>query len=152
MRSGRYRRQLSDRSVRLRRAMDYRYGAARQGRTSRTQSQPLAFFAPAIAIFAFLSGCQTTPPPADPIHSASILGLDSGAVRKLLGEPGLIRRETPAEVWQYRTASCVLDVVLYDQASGPRVVYTEARTPAAEPTQADPCLSDVLTKRRSATS
>jgi hypothetical protein len=103
-------------------------------------------------VFAFLSGCQATPSSPDPIQSASILGLDSGAVRKLLGEPGLIRREEPAEVWQYRTASCVLDVVLYDQASGPRVVYTEARTPTAEPTQADPCLSDVLTTKRSATS
>lgn len=132
--------------------MDYRYGAAPHGRTSRTQSQPLTIAWPAIAIIALLSGCQASPPPPDPIHSASILGLDSGAVRKLLGEPGLIRRDTPAEVWQYRTASCVLDVVLYDQASGPRVVYTEARTPTAEPTQADPCLSDVLTTKRSATS
>ena len=132
--------------------MDYQCGAARQGRISRTKSQPLAILWPRIAIIALLSGCASTPPPPDPVHSASILGLDSGAVRKLLGEPGLIRRDTPAEVWQYRTASCVLDVVLYDQASGPRVVYTEARTPTAEPTQADPCLSDVLTTKRSATS
>jgi hypothetical protein len=131
--------------------MDYRYGAAPHGRTSRTPSPPLAIVGPAIAIIALLSGCQGSAPP-DPIHSASILGLDGGAVRKLLGEPGLIRREEPAEVWQYRTASCVLDVVLYDQASGARVVYTEARTPTAEPTQADPCLSDVLTTRRSTTS
>jgi hypothetical protein len=116
------------------------------------QAQPLALIGPGIAIIALLSGCQAGPPPPDPIHSASILGLDSGAVRKLLGEPGLIRRDEPAEVWQYRTASCVLDVVLYDQASGPRVVYTEARTPTAEPTQADPCLSDVLTTKRSTTS
>jgi hypothetical protein len=132
--------------------MHYRYGAAPHGRTSRTKSPPLAIVGPAIAIVALLSGCQATSPPPDPVHSASILGLDSGAVRKLLGEPGLIRREEPAEVWQYRTASCVLDVVMYDQASGPRVVYTEARTPTAEPTQADPCLSDVLTTKRSATS
>ncbi len=132
--------------------MQYRYGAAPHGRTSRKQSPPLAIVGPAIAIIALLSGCQATPPPPDPVRSASILGLDSGAVRKLLGEPGLIRREEPAEVWQYRTASCVLDVVLYDQASGPRVVYTEARTPTAEPTQADPCLSDVLTTKHSATS
>jgi hypothetical protein len=103
-------------------------------------------------IFVLLAGCQAAPPPPDPIHSASILGLDSGAVRKLLGEPGLIRHEEPAEVWQYRTASCVLDVVLYDQSSVQRVVYTEARTPTAEPTQAGPCLSDVLTSKRSATS
>jgi hypothetical protein len=116
------------------------------------QSQPLALIGPAIAVIVLLAGCQAGPPPPDPVHSAQILGLDSGAVRKLLGEPGLIRRDEPAEVWQYRTTSCVLDVVLYDQASGPRVVYTEARTPTAEPTQADPCLSDVLTTRRSATS
>ena len=132
--------------------MQYRSGAAPHGRISRAQSQPLAFIGPALAIIALLSGCQGAPPPSDPVHSASILGLDSGAVRKLLGEPGLIRREEPAEVWQYRTASCVLDVVLYNQASGPRVVYTEARTPTAEPTQADPCLSDVLTTKHSATS
>jgi hypothetical protein len=127
-------------------------GAARQRRMSRTELQRLAFIGPVVATFALLSGCQATPPPPDPIHSASILGLDSGAVRKLLGEPGLIRRDTPAEVWQYRTASCVLDVVMYDQASGPRVAYTEARTAAAEPTQPGPCLTDVLTSKRSATS
>ncbi len=132
--------------------MDYRYGAVPHGRRSRTQLPSPAIVGPVIATIVLLSGCQAAPPPPDPIHSASILGLDSGAVRKLLGEPGLIRRETPAEVWQYRTASCVLDVVLYDQANGPRVVYTEARTPTAEPTQADPCLRDVLTTRRSATS
>jgi hypothetical protein len=132
--------------------MDYRCGAARHGRTSRSEWRSLAHIGSAIAIIVPLSGCQATSQPPDPVHSASILGLDGGAVRKLLGEPGLIRREEPAEVWQYRTASCVLDVVLYDQASGPRVVYTEARTPTAEPTQADPCLSDVLTTRRSTTS
>lgn len=132
--------------------MEYRCGAARQRRRCRVRSRPLTLVGPAIAIIVLLSGCRATPPPSDPVHSASILGLDGGAVRKLLGEPGLIRHEEPAEVWQYRTASCVLDVVLYDQASGPRVVYTEARTPAAEPTLADPCLSSVLTSRRSATS
>lgn len=105
----------------------------------------------AIAFAALLSGCQAASP-RDAPGSAAIVGLDGGAVRKLLGEPGLIRRETPAEVWQYRTAGCVLDVVLYDEASGPRVAYAEARTPAAEPAPTDNCLSDVLTKRRTATS
>ena len=61
--------------------MDYRCGAARHGWTSRMQSQPLAFIGPGIAILAFLSGCQAAPPPTDPVHSAQILGLDSGAVR-----------------------------------------------------------------------
>jgi hypothetical protein len=132
--------------------MDYQCGPARHGRISRLRLWNTALRGPAVAIFALLAGCQAAPPPPDPVHSASILGLDSGAVRKLLGEPGLIRHEEPAEVWQYRTASCVLDVVLYDQSSGQRVVYTEARTPTAEPTQPGPCLSDVLTSRHSATS
>ena len=105
----------------------------------------------AMVFAALLSGCQAALPEGR-AGSAAIVGLDGGAVRKLLGEPGLIRRETPAEVWQYRTAGCVLDVVLYDQASGPRVVYTEARTPAAEPAPTDNCLSDVLTTRQSTTS
>jgi hypothetical protein len=97
-----------------------------------------------------LSACQGQPGPSDPVRSAAILGLDSGAVRKLLGEPGLIRRETPAEVWQYRTADCVLDVVLYDHATGPRVAYAEARTSAAEPTATDACLTDVVAKQSAA--
>lgn len=105
----------------------------------------------AMALAALLSGCQAASP-RDAPGSAAIVGLDRGAVRKLLGEPGLIRRETPAEVWQYRTAGCVLDVVLYDQASGPRVAYTEARTPAAEPAPTDNCLSDVLTTHQPTTS
>ena len=109
-------------------------------------------FGVVIAMGGLLAACQGQPGPSDPVRSAAILGLDGGAVRKLLGEPGLIRRETPAEVWQYRTADCVLDVVLYDHATGPRVAYAEARTSAAEPTPTDTCLSDVLTTKQSATS
>ena len=60
--------------------MDYQYGAARHGQRSRVRPQPLALIGPGFVVFAFLSGCQATPPPPDPVHSASILGLDSGAV------------------------------------------------------------------------
>jgi hypothetical protein len=98
----------------------------------------------ALAIAALLSGCQAAPSD-DRAGATAIVGLDGGAVRKLLGEPGLIRR-------QYRTAGCILDVVLYDQASGPRVAYAEARTPAAQPAPADNCLSDVVTAKEAATS
>ena len=127
-------------------------GTAGDRRTSRSGSRPLGSAGALLATLFLLAGCQSGSTTTDPVHSASIMGLDGGAVRKLLGEPGLIRRETPAEVWQYKTASCVLDVVLYEQDSGSRVVYTEARTPAAEPTAADPCLSDLLTAKRTTTS
>jgi hypothetical protein len=126
------------------------FAPARPRRTGKLNRRAVALGV-AITVAGLLSACQASSP-SDPTRSAAILGLDSGAVRKLLGEPGLIRRETPAEVWQYRTAGCVLDVVLYDQASGPRVVYAEARTSAAEPAPTDDCLSDVVTAKRSATS
>jgi len=35
-------------------------------------------------------------------------------VSYLLGAPAAKRSESPAEVWQYRTAQCVLDVYFYD--------------------------------------
>jgi hypothetical protein len=121
-------------------------------RTGKLNQRAVATLGMAVAMGGLLSACQGQPEASDPVRSAAILGLDSGAVRKLLGEPGLIRRETPAEVWQYRTADCVLDVVLYDHATGPRVAYAEARTSAAEPAPTDACLSDVLTAKQSATS
>jgi hypothetical protein len=121
-------------------------------RRGKLNERAVATFGAIIAMGGVLAACQAQPGPSDPVRSAAILGLDGGAVRKLLGEPGLIRRETPAEVWQYRTADCVLDVVLYDNATGPRVAYAEARTSAAEPTPTDACLSDVLTTKQSATS
>jgi hypothetical protein len=106
------------------------------------------------------TGVETAPPPAAPavlaaastLRAASILGLDRGALRKLLGEPGLIRHDAPAEVWQYRTETCVLDLVLYKQANRSRVVYAEARTPSATPASTDGCLGDVAAARKSLSS
>jgi len=121
------------------------------------------------AAVAVLAGCQqvpqqaVAPPPAappsppvapvvptaaSPLQASAIMGLDRGALRKLLGEPRLIRHDAPAEVWQYQTTSCVLDLVLYKQANKSRVVYAEARTPAADPTPTDNCLSDVAATRK----
>jgi len=124
-------------------------------RTSKLDRRAVATLGVVFTMGGLLSACQGQPDassPSDPVRSSAILGLDGGAVRKLLGEPGLIRHETPAQVWQYRTAGCILDVVLYDQATGPRVAYAEARTAAAEPARTDDCLSDVLTAKQSTTS
>jgi len=121
-----------------------------------------------VAAAAVLAACQhvpqetAAPPPAappgppapvvpaaaSPLQASAIMGLDRGALRKLLGEPRLIRHDAPAEVWQYQTTSCVLDLVLYKQANKSRVVYAEARTPAADPTPTDNCLSDVAATRK----
>lgn len=51
-------------------------------------------------------------------------------IRALLGPPGLERREPPAEVWQYVSATCILDITFYPTADRQpqRAAYLESRT------------------------
>ena len=53
-----------------------------------------------------VTGASPTPvaPPTD------LVGLDGTTVEHWFGKPGLVRRDFPAEVWQYRNQACVLDV------------------------------------------
>ena len=60
-----------------------------------------------------------------------LVGLDGPALERLLGEPGLVRRDYPAEVWQYRSATCVLDVYFYPDHDRLAVAHAEARAPSA---------------------
>ena len=112
---------------------------------------------------AALSGCQasspatekaatTTPAPATTAGSVpkitaptSVLGLQARQLEEFLGTPKLVRRDAPAEVWQYRSAACVLDVFLYQDkpTAGIRVKYAEARTSAAEPARTDECVNAI---------
>lgn len=41
------------------------------------------------------------------------------AISALLGEPTYIRREQPAEVWQFVTGRCVLDITFYPDRNSP---------------------------------
>jgi len=44
-----------------------------------------------------------------------------------IGTPDFVRRDPPAEIWQYRNATCVLDVFLFQEDSGTRVAYLASR-------------------------
>ena len=116
-----------------------------------------------VFLAAALSACQAlppvpekaaanTPPPATAPGPAakistpeSVLGLRAPELEEYLGTPKLVRHDAPAEVWQYRSAACVLDVFLYQDkvTSGIRVKYAEARTAAAEPAQTDECVNAI---------
>lgn len=67
---------------------------------------------------------EQQPRAADP---KTLVGLTGGEVSGLLGRPGFVRRDAPAEIWQYRGADCVLDVFLYTEAGGARVKHVELR-------------------------
>ena len=61
------------------------------------------------------------------------LGTSPRKLETELGSPVQVRREPPAEIWQYRDSQCVLDLFLYPGENGPAVTHIEARDPTAEP-------------------
>ncbi len=77
-----------------------------------------------------------------------LIGLGSQGLFALLGEPELIRRESPAQVWQYQGTACVFDVVLYQRDGVESVTYIEARDSQGNKTAARSCFNDLLRARQ----
>ena len=87
------------------------------------------------------------PPPVDD-NPQRFLDATPATLVAELGEPRLRRRETPAEVWQYRTQGCVLDFFLYQEAQTYKVVHLEARDMSARAVETRSCLRSLLETRR----
>jgi hypothetical protein len=91
--------------------------------------------------------------PADPADDEDVMGLSPDELQSLLGQPQMVRDETGAEVWQYRTQACVLDLYLYPQeaqggAASLRVAYLEARDRSAANFAAARCVTALMAERR----
>lgn len=85
--------------------------------------------------------------PAAPILSsdpARFIGLGDAELSRVLGRPKQVRKDAPAEVWQYSGADCVVDFYLYDGERGLTVAYLEARDPVAATTPFDRCVNSLL--------
>ena len=86
--------------------------------------------------------------PAAPILSNdpnSFIGLGDAELSRTLGQPKQVRRDEPAEIWQYSGADCVVDFYLYAaDTGGLAVAYMEARNQAAEATPADRCVKSLM--------
>lgn len=113
-----------------------------------------------VALVALLAACATerpappppppeTPPPAEPAPPAvppepappppprfeprAFLGVERSELEGRFGRPDLVRREGPAEVWQYVSGPCVLHFFFYPgsgTAAAPagKVEHVEAKT------------------------
>ena len=88
-------------------------------------------------------------PESEPVQSEvdddpeTLLGIDAQQLVGILGDPSLLRSENPAEIWQYSTKSCVLDVVFYDTVT----TYIEARDDQVKPMDSRLCLRKLLLSR-----
>ncbi|MFD2205095.1 hypothetical protein [Kiloniella antarctica] len=83
-------------------------------------------------------------PPKIDDNPEKLLGIDAQQLVEILGDPSLIRNESPAEIWQYSTKSCVLDLVLYDA----KTTYIEARDEHVRPMDSRKCLRILLLSRK----
>lgn len=101
-----------------------------------------------------------------------LIGLTPLDLAETLGDPAATRRDRPAEIWQYRSSACVLDIFLYEEVNEeqpgihgeeaallaqkaanedpldetlatPRVVHLEARDGAAKPLPPQLCLASL---------
>ena len=125
------------------------------------RSAPIAL-APVLALVLALAACQTTGrsgaasaqqaalPPVD-ANVERMMGAQPAALLAELGEPQLKRRESPAEIWQYRGEGCVLDFFLYENG-GPEieVIHLEARDATAAKTDPEACFAGLLRRHRTA--
>jgi hypothetical protein len=84
-----------------------------------------------------------TPNPARPhfalAEMASLTQMSDRQLMQRLGSPDFTRRDPPAEIWQYRSASCVLDVFLYPEADGLKVLHATTRDRTKLGTPDDGC-------------
>lgn len=93
---------------------------------------------------------QAPAQPARPVtpdidtRARELIDQDAESVRARYGQPRLLRRESPAQVWQYADDTCVLLVVLYEPKDGkgsPRVKYAQGRMLPGREADAASCLT-----------
>ncbi len=110
------------------------------------------------AISATLAGCQSgadataahaarQSQPAAPVlgtDSNAFIGLADRELSSVLGKPRQVRKDAPAEIWQYSGADCVVDFYLYDADGRMEVAYVEARDVKAEAAPTERCVKSLL--------
>ena len=81
---------------------------------------------------------------------SSLSGHSRAQVTALLGPPGFTRQDNPAEIWQYRGASCFLDIFLYREKDGNayRVRHAEIRGGAGKTVSETDCFAGLINAHR----
>jgi hypothetical protein len=88
-----------------------------------------------------------TPPAPGTLAPSALKGMSAGALRRALGKPGFVRRDPPAEIWQYRVKFCILDLFLYEEKGRMSVAHYAVRAPGGGNVGEAACLDEVLARR-----
>lgn len=87
-------------------------------------------------------------PPAEPADPKSFLTLSGSEVAARLGPPDLLRRDGTAEVRQYRSPACTLDLFLYPSDGDTLAVrHAELRGAGLDARGRQLCLGEMLQAR-----
>lgn len=73
-------------------------------------------------------------------------GLSPLQIRSVLGKPVFTRRDAPAEIWQYRSRACTLDLFLYDEGGSQTVAHYAVRS--QQPVNESQCLGELVGKSK----
>jgi hypothetical protein len=94
------------------------------------------------------TGKMAATPQVIRFNAAEFNGFSPERVLPVLGAPDFVRRDGNAQIWQYRTTNCVLDLFLYKNGGASTVKHAELRprVPGAEPL--DACYSRLRQERR----
>lgn len=92
---------------------------------------------------------EPSPPDVDP-DPERLRGAAAADVTARLGTPAYERHEALAQVWQYRTPDCVLDLILYPAEDTHTVRHIEARDRKGTAVRPRACLRDLLIRHAGA--
>lgn len=77
-------------------------------------------------------------------EAGQLVGATDATLLSTFGPPSQLRREPPAEVWQYSSPACVVDFYLYQLSSAQlSVVHLEARSPVTGRLPVETCLREL---------
>lgn len=97
------------------------------------------------------SGVRTVgsrkPGPYDP---EEFVGYQPDRLLPVLGAPDFVRRDGPAQIWQYRAENCVFDLFLYRDGGVSRVDHVELRERGATTESAEACYARMRQTRKPA--
>jgi hypothetical protein len=87
------------------------------------------------------------PPLPGGLAPAALKGMSGAALTHVLGKPSFVRRDPPAEIWQYRVKACTLDLFLYEERGRLSVAHYAVRVPGGGFMGDVACLDEVLARR-----